>query len=632
MLLDIEFKDFLTKSHLAKCSMKLVDFSLHVQNIFILKSKNTNSNFNHFKKQVRYTIHQLLANNYHKMKNKCVYKMYLVDAASELWFGRLNKFLHGSPDVFAFLNGSLDCFPQYMYYSKQIKNLNVNTCYFSLGDRTFVTRKSHLYNRSLTILINDPSYNPLKNKKTFSNLVIDKKELYNYIVENNLTNAKIIDDLFVCQYGKKEDLSDFQQTTQIYEDLYFGINIVDEEKDEELKYSKYNVVFENEDKYYIFNTWHGNLAEIEKEQYNRIKKNLIVHDTSYREMGFIVPKSLDEFKQVEEENERYLSEKSYLHVTICPTFKCNANCAYCFENGVDKNLLMSDQLIQKTAEYIDKHSINRKCKITWFGGEPLMGAKQINLLTELLNEKGISFTSTMITNGLLLDTYIHDIKNRWNCKKIQITLDGIGSKYDVVKRFAAPSFDKIISNIHLCIKHDISISIRINYDSKNCEDYFEIIDYVRNEFKDKVKLYFHDIMGAGFLPPFCVKPNPLLLMFEKMKNVGYNLSLKDLKIRRTYASCAINKPDFVIVEPNGTLTKCEHYVGKPSDYGAGSILDNKKIPGKVAKNMNECSKCLYFPICGGGCYANHVEKKYYGCSRIKGIIIDLLKIYLKERR
>ena len=115
-----------------------------------------------------------------------------------------------------------------------------------------------------------------------------------------------------------------------------------------------------------------------------------------------------------------------------------------------------------------------------------------------------------------------------------------------------------------------------------------------------------------------------------MKNVGYRLRLKDLKIRRTYASCAINKPDFVIVEPNGDLTKCEHYVGKKSSFSCGSILNDVDIPGKVIENMNECSKCLYFPICGGGCYANHLDKKFNGCTRIKGILIDLLKLYLEE--
>ena len=79
MILDIEFRDFFNKNQLAQCTMKLADFSLHVQNIFLLKLKKSGGKFNDFKKHVKYTLHYLLADNYHRLKNQQGYKLDIVD-------------------------------------------------------------------------------------------------------------------------------------------------------------------------------------------------------------------------------------------------------------------------------------------------------------------------------------------------------------------------------------------------------------------------------------------------------------------------------------------------------------------------------------------------------------------------
>ena len=101
----------------------------------------------------------------------------------------------------------------------------------------------------------------------------------------------------------------------------------------------------------------------------------------------------------------------YRKYTIFTTTKCNARCHYCFEQGYQR-MDMPDSIAEKTANVIVEnynkaitHNQDKIIQLDWFGGEPLVCQKPMNIITSILHKNGVRFRSRITTNGLLLWDY-----------------------------------------------------------------------------------------------------------------------------------------------------------------------------------------------------------------------------------
>ena len=377
------------------------------------------------------------------------------------------------------------------------------------------------------------------------------------------------------------------------------------------------------------------MVKLDEHKFSQLKNNTLenftteeIEDLKY--LGFIT-NIKDEFGAVKLQNQNYIKNDKKFSIVIAPTTKCNAQCSYCFEKGI-KAVEMDDDTIIHLVDYIEKASKGRSVHITWFGGEPLMGAKQIDKICELLDSRNINYNSSMISNGYLIDKYIKNAKDKWELQRIQITLDDLFEKYDVIKRIGIHSFEKVISNIHLLIENEIKVSIRVNFDAANYTKSLKLIDYVKDEFGDKVSLYFHDIVGAEYKSANEMQPNPMIEISKKLMDAGYINGLPDLKIKRSMTPCGLEKTNFINVFPDGSATRCEHYIGKESEYSVGNLNSSSFNPKPYEKILYKgCKYCVCYPICGGGCESNHKIRNGYGCTRIKTGLIELLKLYIERR-
>lgn len=402
-----------------------------------------------------------------------------------------------------------------------------------------------------------------------------------------------------------------------------------------MKQSRYNVKIDLDGDLYLFNLWKGTLVSLEPDELNNILNNNFTEIpekeiNTLLNLGFLTNVE-DEFEEVKKENQYIVDNPKQFSICISSTFKCNAKCSYCFEKGIASKE-MDKETIDSIVDYIEKNAKLDHTHITWFGGEPLVGFNNILEISQKLNDRNVKFYSSMISNGYLLDKYLDTMIEECHLKRVQITLDGLYEEYDAVKQLGINGFSKVISNIHLAIEKKLKVSIRINYNSENLCDYKKLIKFVYDEFGNKVSLYFHDIVGEEFKTPNEVKPNPLLKIYDEMLNYGYIKNIKDFRLKRTYMSCALNIPSFINVCPDGETTKCEHYVGRQSQFSVGNINVNKDFSKQFNVVHDSCAYCRCFPICGGGCLSNHLVKKNGGCTRIKSIVEEVIKLYIRRCR
>ena len=355
-----------------------------------------------------------------------------------------------------------------------------------------------------------------------------------------------------------------------------------------------------------------------------------------RDNYYLVPEGLDEtalymsiYRTLRINNTRNNGFKKY---TILPTTACNARCFYCYEKDFVP-VTMTDETVEQTIEFIKKtHCKNSPVRISWFGGEPLVGAGIIDRICKALADDGIAFDSSMVTNGILIDDYIaSQMKGLWNLKKVQISLDGVESEYNkrknYIKHYDSP-YQTVMESIGRFAGSDIRVSLRVNTDLDNVDTMREFVDDVYSRFGascNNIFVYFSSLYQDAATPrTFEVrkKLEDVIQYSNKLfvRNRENTQSVVDKKLLlRTNQCIADNAYDCTVITPDGLLYKCEHIIPGTS-YGNiwdgvtdKEFINRLLIPTKVPE---KCYGCPVLPECTpfDQCPIKHV----YECRKVFG--------------
>jgi len=304
------------------------------------------------------------------------------------------------------------------------------------------------------------------------------------------------------------------------------------------------------------------------------------------------------------------ASKAVTDYTILPTTGCNARCFYCYEAGCRQET-MSDETADRLVDFMDVHRNGKPLHLSWFGGEPLLGVRQIDRICAALKQRNIDFSSSMTSNGYPFDKAIAGRAGAdWKLEKIQITLDGTEKVYNETKAYAAPCpspYRRVLDNIGYLLQSGIRVNIRLNLGLHNADDLNALVREVAAEFEEKALLgmYVHILFEQCGLSPICFQADERALLKEKkaaleelirsFAAVPYKGKLP--KLKATY--CMADKSSSVTVLPSGMLGKCEHYleahfVGS-LDAGITDAQELNRFAGRIA--YPECAGCPSYPAC-----------------------------------
>lgn len=397
------------------------------------------------------------------------------------------------------------------------------------------------------------------------------------------------------------------------------------------KESLYNVVIatDKDGRKLVSNTSTMAIAWIDGDKYAKIRSNHIEADELMEQMakyGFVVRENFDEFENICRSRIRKMKNHNprKLQYVIAPSLECNMNCRYCFERPIIKKETMSSEDIEVLIEFlISQIEQSENCKmvrISWFGGEPTLHIDKIIQIARPLisycDNKGITISTNIVTNGLLFNKHIVEILSKEaNLTRAQISLDGMKKSHATQKGVDEDTFYKVINNIidnHSVIKE----TIRVNVYPGNEDDVIELFKYILHEkgLDKKVRMYAAPLfMCNGVKEQALYNERTFVEFCERIsevldkKNLSYDLYQKSP--RRADVFCNAQKEGNISIGPDLLLYRCEHCIGQ-KQYAIGSVqdgIDKRNKFDKIFMNYNienRCRVCKYLPVCQGGCRMN----------------------------
>lgn len=420
--------------------------------------------------------------------------------------------------------------------------------------------------------------------------------------------------------------------------------------------SKYNVVIENKSEgVLILNTYTAAVVLVPKEYWNKdyINEEDITEDwTNLIFAGIYIEENIDEYKQLFENMKNSSKQGSEeLSITIAPTYLCNMECEYCFQEDLNYAIMTendADNIFENLINIIIRH---KKVHVTWFGGEPLLAIDiMVYLSSKIIDfcmSTRITYDACIITNGTMLTNEIIISLKKAKISYIQVTLDG--KKYhDCVRKMkdGTLSYEKIIKNISEVVNEiDVVVRCNINKKNKNCIE--EMIDdlMIKNKLQNKIYFNFYPVSqfagkktkNTEYLE-FCdieEYNNVLVRLIRYISKYQKPDSVLNMRMKPSCIPCEAIFKDTVCIDVYGDVYKCmlsmqnkALCIGNINDKSLEYILDTETQNGWLNFQWSsECTNCNILPLCHSGClYIRRASGQNKICAIEKVTHKDIIKL------
>lgn len=410
--------------------------------------------------------------------------------------------------------------------------------------------------------------------------------------------------------------------------------------------SIYTYIFSRGENFYLFNSLSGLFCEISKKTFIALYEHsysTLDNDTIefFKEKNVLIPNEEKYLYYLESKTQfnMAMAANTELGLILIPTTHCNFNCPYCFESKHD-TLSMTDEVEDQLFNFISKHENSKSIKLTWYGGEPLLGINRIKSIWKRLQkecpDKPVT-NHSIVTNGYLINEDVINFFQESHLDSIQITLDGEINNHNKTRclKSGEPTFERIFNNILRLAANlpSTEIIVRVNINRENLGDYTSVEKRIKMEGRNNIYVY------PGFIREDCkdgcnfcyntISNGRDYYNFVKQAN-GNGSKLECYPSNDGAKGCIMSSINSYIIGPQGEIYKCWNDIGYKDRIVSYIQNKNKGHRLRLVRYLSEtspfsdsqCKDCYVFPICKGGCghyrYRNKYEKGRFNlCTPFK---------------
>lgn len=346
---------------------------------------------------------------------------------------------------------------------------------------------------------------------------------------------------------------------------------------------------------------------------------------------------------------RRMKHDTSLSLIITVTRRCVLNCLYCYArdpNNVQANEIIGDDILEKVIH--DAFDVrHRNILFEFTGGEALLGGipfyKRVLQLQKKYARNDKEYSNCVQTSGALYDEKLYDflIDNKI---RPSLTIDGPKDLHDLHRPMTngKSSFDTVLKSYNYIRKKQGWCGALVTITKNSLHRANDIVSLYK---KLKVRDSFTN--PYYFDPSKAVKDNSIGLTCDEfaqyfISQYEHMLKLDDPKIQPDYLTsnmkllCGLDSrtkcsqggrclSNLVNIGNGGEVYMCCRYLGN-NDVAYGNIMEKplkhlislknpvlKKIVHDRVKAINHCKekKCMYLPLCNGGCpYNSYLASGY----------------------
>jgi uncharacterized protein len=297
-----------------------------------------------------------------------------------------------------------------------------------------------------------------------------------------------------------------------------------------------------------------------------------------------------------------------LHLIIMPTERCNFRCTYCYEDF--KIGRMAPPIVSGIKKLLRKRVATlTSLHIGWFGGEPTLATdivRDINNTVLEVKTDQLQFSSSMSTNGWLLDQQVFHSLVSAAVTTYQISIDGLAEWHDKTRVTAggAGTFDRIVQNIKsaMSLREEFKIALRLHVSEENSASMEPLIDFLAGLFGEdgRIKIYVKEIEPLGSANdrhfPFMRRRGFMDQLRRRVREAGM------LEPGGQPIACYAALPTSLVIRADGRIAKCTVALNDDRN-GIGSInadgeikIDNDKLRPWIAGVLSGDEAALHCPL------------------------------------
>ena len=403
-----------------------------------------------------------------------------------------------------------------------------------------------------------------------------------------------------------------------------------------LRESKYNHLIDFNGNKTIYNALTKSSISItddfDMQQLLKSNDNEII--STLKKIGMVVDELPDELETL-----HYLFHKNFfdgnrfLNIVLVPGLDCNFKCPYCFEKVKGTESLFKTNLndyFSTLKLFAEKNFKNYEMiEVSLFGGEPLLFSNQIFDYFEYIEKElpNVSYFSSIVTNGALLDAEIVHKLIDYKCRSIQITIDGWKEVHDKNRIFknGKESYDLLIKKINEIIPilpKDCQFNLRINLNNVTVNEVKTTLSDINPQIRSRIKLLFRPIYNTdSFKQTNINKFCDLRPFLDIAIDMGFDI------VRNTYyyqACESCSGTNFFFIMPDLSLWKCINdinfqnaCIGKINKEGFPQFDADKLVSWYSYSNCffdEKCKECKKLPDCFGGCVLYRAKNGSRSCK------------------
>ena len=401
-----------------------------------------------------------------------------------------------------------------------------------------------------------------------------------------------------------------------------------------MTFSKYNIFtqLKDSDDYILLNPLSREADILPPELALEYRSGKISDPDEFIRKGYLV----DEAEEAKRYRKAYLEfiesrDDDEVQVFYVPTYACNFNCSYCYQEGYDNARDIShDEVLGAFFRWLDTELAGRKKYITIFGGEPLLPSEASReTIVRILEESGKrGLQVAVVTNGYELENYI-PLFEKGSIREIQVTLDGVGEVHDRRRPLhgGGATFEAVSRGVDAALAAGLPVNLRVVVDRENLPGLPDLARYAVEKgwtesplFKtqlgrnyelhtcqiDENKLYSRVELYSDLYT--LIAGNPEILEFHRPAySISKFLYEHGEMPEPLFDSCPGTKTEWAL-DYSGRIYSCTATVGK-ADEALGTfypeITRNDDIieewEERDVTSIPECAECRLQLTCGGGC-------------------------------